>query len=70
MMNRLISSTLVVAMIQAYTQSLSDCNAFVALFPSTCTGGNVPNGDILTQSGGEVQAFTCTGDATWCVGKD
>lgn len=65
-MNHATSLTLVVALVRAYDQSLSDCNTFAALWDNTCTSGVVTPSSILTDT--DVTSLMCTGDATWCVG--
>lgn len=68
-MSRFASIAFTISMVNAYTQTLADCNAFAALWGNTCTGNTAVTGStILTDS--NYTTLTCTGDATWCVGKD
>jgi hypothetical protein len=43
-MYRVASASFVVALVNAYSQTLSDCNAFAAKWDNTCTGGALANG--------------------------
>ena len=58
-MRYLSTTSFMVSMVAAYNQSLSDCNAFAALFGNTCTNGSVQPSSISTQT--EVNTYTCTG---------
>jgi len=52
------------ANVSAYTQSLSDCQAFAALFSDTCSSTVLTTSDISTATG---TTLTCTGTASICV---